>query len=127
MGISSDGLLVYGCDLGSIVNELYWSDDDPDTPEWYDREEIYNNGFEDPAIKYLLEKTGLFTETDWESEGYWKRKNEAEAKLGINFVYHCSYDYAMLILTASAAPSYRAWRGEPISIDPVELQGNTEE
>lgn len=103
MGISSDGILVYGYDLG----------DDFDTPPWYSDEDE-DEGFAETAVAYLLEKSGLFTETDWEAEGYYKRKFEAENKVGVTIIYHCGYDYPMYILAPKDDHSeFRAYRGYP--------------
>jgi hypothetical protein len=113
VSISSDGLLIYGYDLGA---EEEWED----LPEWFkglpDAPDY--DGFVDAALEYLMKQSGLFTETDWEAEGYWQRKHAAELEMGIDIAYHCSYEYPMYILAIKAKQGeHRAYRGSPIYIE----------
>jgi hypothetical protein len=104
MGVSSDGLLVYGYDLGELDDwEPAWQDEDED--------------FAESVMTRLLVASG-FTETDWQVDGYFARKSEAEERLGVELVTHCSYDYPMYVLGAA---EFRAYRGYPKALDLAEL------
>jgi hypothetical protein len=100
MGVSSDGILVYGYDIGELEDSLYGV-----VPEDYD------DDFREWVEDKLLESVG-FTEQDWEAEGYFDRKREAENRLGVEVVVHCSYEYPMYILGIKGTIT-RAWRGSP--------------
>lgn len=105
MGRSTDGILAYGYDLGGEETGMEY-------PDWYDEED--NDGFEDAAMERLLAATGFTEVYDDGREGYFARKREAEAALGVELVNHCSCEYPMWIL---AAVSQRASRGTPKVID----------
>lgn len=123
MGTSTDGILAYGYDLGGSGNEWLFAEVDgeygPPTMPWFleateaddpDGERDYGGLFMDR----LLAVHG-FTETDWQVDGYWDRKQAAEEALGVELVFHCSGEYPMVIL---AAKSVTARRGSPKTIDP---------
>jgi hypothetical protein len=113
VGISSDGILVYGYDLGDEPENGY-----QDTPEWLKKaeEESEFENFAESAEIYLLAQSG-FTDTDWESEGYWERKRAAEEQMGVEILYHCAYEYPMFIITVKdKRAQFRAYRGQPISL-----------
>jgi hypothetical protein len=100
MGISTDAILVYGYDLG----------DDPDCEWWANRHENDEDlDFGTEAEYKMLSGIG-FTERWYEGNvGHFDRKREAEKNLGVEIVYHSSYDYSMYIL---AAKEFRAYRGD---------------
>jgi hypothetical protein len=104
MGVSTDAILAYGV-------ELY----DPDTtelPGWYDEDEN-EDGFVDAALDRLRAAVG-FTETDYTAEGFWTRQREADERVGVSIVAHCSGEYTMYLL---AAKEITASRGYPVRPD----------
>jgi hypothetical protein len=118
MGMSTDAILAYGYDLGGTegwnleglgeygeLPELPWLNDDEDD-------------FQSAAERHLLATIGEFTETDWRADGYHDRENAAKARLGVQFVSHCSSDYPMYVL---ATKSTTAWRGSPKLFAPTDL------
>lgn len=119
MGTSTDAILAYGYDLGAEEDEWkvqevgeygglnvgWWADEDED------------GDFIEAAENRLLAANG-FTETDWQVDGYFKRRDEALAALGVAIVSHCSREVPMYIL---AAHSTTAHRGSPKTIDPSSL------
>jgi len=98
MGTSSDAVLAYGYDLGEWSKiqgagefgedlSLPWLDDDCD------------DSYTDQAERCLLASVG-FTE-EWEPDsGYWDRKKDAEARLGVQFETYCSDNAPMHVLAA---------------------------
>jgi hypothetical protein len=116
MGISTDAILAYGYDLG----------DDPDVDWWANRDEDdeEESDFGEVATNKMLESIG-FTEK-WVSgidDEYFTRKRNAEGQLGVEIIYHCSYDYPMYIL---AAKEIRAYRGDVTVIEMSDLLINIE-
>lgn len=119
MGTSTDAILAYGYDLGSEEGE--WQVGEIGEygdliVDWYDSEA------EDPdfieAVETKLLAAAGFTETDWQVDGYFQRKREALAGIGVEVISHCSHECPMYIL---AAHSTTAYRGSPKTIDPSEL------
>ncbi|MEV7013337.1 hypothetical protein [Streptosporangium sp. NPDC051022] len=103
MGSSPTGILAYGYALGGAdgwnISEVDEYDGiDPTKITWYDED---NGDFTEQAEKQLLAASGL-TETDWRVDGYFARKREAEASLGVEFYGH-GYDggpmYALVTKT----------------------------
>ncbi len=109
MGISSDGVLVYGIHLGSLV------DGDFECPEF---DEDGSEDFESWAENRLLESVG-FTETAWQAAKRYQRKANAIDRLKVKIVSHCSYDYPIYFL---ALNEIYAYRGYPKQLDPSLLQ-----
>ena len=109
MGQSTDGILAYGYDLGGEdewkVREageygelaVDWLPD-PETEEDYDVLDLLTTR--------LLAASG-FTETDWEAEGYYRRKDAAEKALGVEIETCCSDDYTLYLLAAKVITVHR--------------------
>lgn len=113
MGVSTDGILAYGFNLGG--DEGGWEIAEVDeygewTPDWYDEEE---EDLVSDAETHLLRAAG-FTETDYKAEGYYDRKREAGARVGVELVSYCSGEFPMYVL---AAHHITAYRGDVKEID----------
>jgi len=103
MGISSDGILAYGYDLGGDDGE--WKIEEAGeygewTPSWLGEDEDEEGPVE--AAELALLAAAGFTETDYEVAGYFDRKREAEARVGVEMTSYCSGDYPMYVLSAHA-------------------------
>lgn len=99
MGVSTDGILVYGYNLGG--DEGGWEVAEAGEygewePTWLDEEDPDTVG---DAERVLLASVG-FTEDDWRVDGYFDRKKEAEGRLGVELESYCSGDYPMYLLAA---------------------------
>jgi hypothetical protein len=112
MGQSTNGMLVYGYNLGG--GDGPWEVEGVDeygewSPSWLnpdpDNEDGGGDVIED-AKKVLLASVG-FTETDWRADGYFDRQRDAEARLGVEFDSYCSGDYPMWLLAAHVITVYR--------------------
>lgn len=111
MGQSTNGILVYGYNLGGSdgfkVREAGEYGALPD--EWDPGDE----GFSKEAERRLLALAG-FTETDWQVEGFYDRKWEAEERLNVKLQEHCSGSYPMYVL---AVKVFTARRGDCKAVD----------
>ncbi|GGW98962.1 hypothetical protein [Streptomyces chartreusis] len=126
MGMSTNAMLVYGYHLGSddggwLVRGVGEYGELP-TLSWHQSESDDADFGTDVELR-LLASVG-FTETDWSADGYYDRKREAEARLGVELEFHCSGDYPMYLLTAK---SITAYRGDAKEIDFAALQAETEQ
>lgn len=120
MGISTNGILAYGYDLGSEGDG--WSVREVDdygqlTTPWAPDEDEDDADMESIVERVLLEAVG-FTETDYWADGYYERKRAAEATVGVELVAYCSGEYPMYVLAASST-SVR--RGFVETIDPATM------
>lgn len=113
MGVSTNGILAYGYDLGGedewkvreadeygglIPHTGGWAPD-PETEEGYDLIGL--------AERHLLAASG-FTETYEDGrEGYFGRENAAKEALGVEFEAYCSDDYTMYVLAAKVLTAHR--------------------
>ena len=98
MSTSTDGILVYGYNLGGDDSgwEVTEADEDGEfEPEWADEDGDLITGAEEK----LLAAAG-FTETDYRADGYYDRKRDAEARVGVEMESYCSGDYPMWLLAA---------------------------
>jgi hypothetical protein len=112
MGVSTDGLLMYGYDLGGGDGE--WKLHDIEEYDDFERPWVNeDDGIAESAAKTLLASVG-FTETDWQVDGYHDRKRAAEARVGVEFERYCSDAYSALVLSAK---TYTACRGDCLVID----------
>jgi hypothetical protein len=122
-------MLVYGYDLG-CDDEWHVAEVDQYgglTVEWANRgdddedDEEGGGGFDfsAEATNRLLAAAG-FTETDWKADGFFNRKRDAEARIGVEVVSHCSGIYPMWLLSAYQVT---AARGYPKGLDLAELAG----
>jgi hypothetical protein len=91
MGISSDGILYFGFQVGG----------DEELPEWMEDYEEFD--------EFLLAKAGLPLDTSWQES---KAIREA---CPVDLQTYCSYDYPMYILGIRGA-EYRAHRGYVVEI-----------
>jgi len=116
MGQSTDGLLVYGYDLGCDeewkVREASGEYGELALP-WYnpdaDNEED-DSGFGTAAERKLLQALG-FTET-WETrtdDEYFAREKAAKEQLGVEIETYCSDSYPMYVLTAATLTANRGY------------------
>lgn len=112
---TSDGILAYGYNLGGpeewLVREV--GDNGEVTAEWWDDDDVT-----EAAITALRTAAG-FTETDWEADGYFDRRNAADARIGVVIDTHCSGEYPEYLLAAHVTT---AARGYPETLDLAELQ-----
>lgn len=110
MGQSTNGMLVYGYNLGDPDGGWEIEEADQDgmwAPAWASKDdEGYCEDVIDDAGPLLLASVG-FTETDYSVDGYFDRKQEAEARLGVEFDSYCSGDYPMWVLAAHVTTAYR--------------------
>lgn len=118
MGTSTDGVLAYGFNLGG--DEGGWEITEADeygewVPDWHDEEE---EDLVSDAETHLLRSAG-FAETDYKAEGYYDRKREAEARVGVELVSYCSDEFPMYVL---AAHTLTAYRGDVKAIDFAALE-----
>lgn len=109
MGQATNALLVYGYHLDG---QGTWNIEEVDKygalalPWWTEDADDEERDFEDVAMVRLLASIG-FTETDWQVDGFYGRRREAEAKLGVTFVEHCSMSSPMLLLSARTITVHR--------------------
>jgi len=97
MGTSTDAILAYGYDLGGgdewkFQEAAKYGEFELD---WYDEES--DDDFTSQAEKHLLASVGFIEEWAPDS-GYWDRKKEAEARLGVEIETYCKDDYPMYVL-----------------------------
>lgn len=116
MGVSTDGILAYGYNLGGADAgwEIQQADEDGEwTPVWAsDPDDLIGD-----VEKVLLAAMG-FTETDYQAEGYFDRQREAQQRVGVEIESFCSGDYPMYVLAAHAITAHR---GHVKAVDFVEL------
>lgn len=103
MGVSTDGILFYGFDLGEPGQSMA----DPDA-EWesYDWEDYY------------LEKKGVVREENEDSDSWFARKDLVLETCGCSLGHHCCDEYIMLFV---AARDFSASRGYPAPIAKSDL------
>jgi len=107
MGISSDGIIAYGIDLGEGLD-----DDECNEFPWQDREK-YDGEFREWVLREILG----FTEEWYDgNEGYFDRQNAVLKPFPLEMVSHCSYDYPMYFLSIKGTER-RASRGYPTFIE----------
>lgn len=126
MGMSTNAMLVYGYHLGSDdggwLLEGVGEYGELPTLDWHDSDSDDADFGTDIELR-LLASVG-FTETDWSTDGYYDRKREAQARLGVELESHCSGDYPMWLL---AAKGITAYRGDAKEIDFQALQAEVEQ
>lgn len=116
MGVSTDGLLVYGISLDEDV-VLPWEDDIED---WWLREV---HGYEPPF--QLYDQYGDYIDVEPTKEKvqeYHKHYREFQElhPLPVEVVRHCSYEYPMYIISYPGL-TFKARRGYPEEIAPDKL------
>lgn len=102
MGVSTDGILAYGYDLGGGEDEWHIAEVaeyEPWHPAWLEADEDGDYDYVDAVEKRLLASIG-FTETDWEAEGYFDRMKAAKERVGVELVIYCSFEYPIYLLAA---------------------------
>ena len=120
MGTTTRAELSYGYRLQGndgqwLVKEVHPEDSDEYglNLDWLDDED----SFDDMAMKRLLAALAGFTETDWRAPGYFDRKREAEARLGVAFG-RTGWEADDLLLVTK---QYGAYLGDAEEIDPAEM------
>lgn len=99
MGTSTDAILAYGYDLcGEPWKVREVGEYDELVVPWYDEDS--DDDFVEQARERLLAAHGL-TGT-WEDDGYYERKEQAQASAGVEFESYCSGDYPMYVLAAKS-------------------------
>ena len=125
MGVSTDGLLVYGYSYDE-GHEFPWKKYDEEDEylelepeEWWEKASPvpFKPSFY-PYDEYGEYKQGVLGRDDPRIDGYYEEKRawEKANPFPIDVVYHCSYDYPMFIL---AVKSFSASRGYPVPINPL--------
>lgn len=101
MGISSDGMLVFGIELEEDVDlaEIFKCDDDED----FDFEEFVVSESGAPEWSENM--------TDDESSAYWDKQRELVKNYPVSLALYCSYEYPMYILSIPGY-EYSASRGD---------------
>jgi len=113
MGQSTDGILVFGIDLGEEYPESLLDED----------------GDEIELDDLLAKEAGLpaWNEVpDNESSTYYKKKREVVDNAPVCLIRHCSCDYPMYIIGIPTT-HVSANRGYPTTIDPKSLKVNQEQ
>lgn len=105
MGISSDGILIFGIDL------------EEELPESWTELMGEDGGFE--FDEYIATKGGM-PYVSGMSDEYRKGRDKLIDACPVDLTWHCSYDYPMFILNIRGY-TYRAWRGSPRVINESEL------
>ena len=122
MGISSDGILAFGFDLGLEEENpefLLRPDVERNEDNDYDQEEDY---FDFDDFLYHIHGLGEYPSegTDAEKTQYFEAKKKLESECPVELVRHCSYDYTMYIIAINGSEK-RSYRGDPTIISPQEL------
>jgi len=104
MGQSTDAILCYGFSLG---------DEEGETPVFLRAPEEDEDGEDKDFDQFLLEKYAPEL-VEWQLEYYDKRQAAINA-VGVKLVRHCSCEYPMYILAASASVT-EASRGNPVDM-----------
>lgn len=109
MGQSTDAILAFGFDLGEELPEKIQEELDA----------INDN----EGIESWLEMIAGVEPWSPEAKDWWKRRDDAVAKIPVDFIRHCSGDYPMYFL-AIRGTEMRASRGypEPITM-PASIVG----
>ncbi len=105
MGVSTDGILAFGFDIGV---------EDSDEPEWMKKFKLEDEDSFD-FDEWLIKDTDNWYRgmPDAEAKALWAERYRLKAVCPIQFVIHCSYDYAMYIL-AIRGTYQSANRGSPL-------------
>lgn len=125
MGRTIRAELYYGYSLGDDENGWEFAEvDDEDysstpTMPWWDED---GDELSDQAMGVLLAASG-FTETDSSADGYYGRRREAEAALGVTFEA-TGYQGGRTLLVA-ASREFAADCGESVEIDPALMSDAT--
>lgn len=106
MGSSAEGILTYGVSLGGeeegwkIQGLDRWEEWRPSwlKPDEDDPKEYADADYVDSAMDALLASVG-FTETNWQADGHFERKKDAEERLGVSFVSHGHHNFKQFIIT----------------------------
>lgn len=122
MGTTARAELAYGYDLGGVdgfkATEV-GRYDGPDLP-WWREEDDHPQEFTEVADQMLLDRIGLFADTDWQADDYYDRKHTAEKRVGVRFDFPGNHAYPGLVLIAEGSRSAVAW-SEVMTLDPNEI------
>ena len=146
MGVSTDGILCFGWDLGEpdsyewahpiyrLMGDDEWEDrlyiahSDVEVPAnpWDELKGKPDEWFRGPKVPGAWKPSDSEAYTAWKAQNasaqsaYYAAKREAIAACGFKFVRHCSSEYTMWILAARES-EVSASRGYPRRVDPQEM------
>ena len=116
MGVSTDGQLTFGIDLGEELPEKI-------------RELIDDDGFDFDEFIYRdvgVEGSWSRDMSDEEKSDYFARRKTARDEYPVQLIIHCSYDYPMYIIAPNVKQATRRNnRGYPVEINPDDLKVST--
>lgn len=117
MGVSTDGILFFGFDLGEDEeNEWPWEEEDEDWENAY----LKRKGFE--TVPFTAD--GSPGRSKYES--YYEKRKELLKECACTIGHHCSDSYGMRYVALKDHNMY-AWRGEPKEVPPQFLMVSNEE
>jgi hypothetical protein len=120
MGRATDAILAYGYDLGGPAGE--WKVQETDEYggltgiDWYDEDDD-DTDFVGSAQQQLLARLAGFTETwttDARANGFYDRRDAAEARVRVKVARHCADTAPAYLLAVDVTTAHR---GEPVVID----------
>lgn len=118
MSQSTNGMLVYGYDLGEEP-AFVGLDAEHETPTWYD---LDNDDFISAAEERLRLVIAKFDE-EWRpgssDSGYFTRRKAADEAVGVTLDTYCSGEYPLYLIGAHIVTVHR---GDTITLDLVELE-----
>lgn len=117
MGISSDGIICYGFPVRDEGGEIleggtpsWLLTDDPEAPLDFDDFLVRHYPFDrDDPDQLPNETTKEYQAASKDRYSQWR---EHVAQIGVDLVWHCSYEYPMYLLAATASVK-TAYRGDP--------------
>jgi hypothetical protein len=116
MGQSTDGKIAFGFDLGDELPEKIMTLGTDERNDYFDEDTFWQNvaglKYPDDSLKGEIRDKAL--------KKFWKTRDEAKAKSGVEFVMHCSCEYAMYFLAVSGTEQ-SANRGETVPIKLTEI------
>jgi len=113
MGISSNGVMAFGIDLGE-GDDLPWREFD-DIDEWWNSVSGFN-----PSVNPYADDSSESSMDDINTYHDEKKLFEEENPLPIELVWHCSYEYPMFILAVNDT-EMSASRGYPVEFNPSDM------
>jgi len=116
--------LAYGYDLGSGEDFKAAERGEYGSPKlpWLPVDEDGDSEYDDfgVAVENRLLASAGFTETDWQAEGHFARKRDAEKRVGVQLTYSGHSDYAGWVLIAKESERSVEW-DEAMVVDLGEL------
>jgi hypothetical protein len=127
MGADSEAIIAYGYALGS--SEAGWAIKGVDVlddfdPEWLSEDLDFREGVEARLLAAVgFEETWATATAAGTTDGYWKRRTEAEQEVGVKLIGCCSYDYPFWVLATRQEDV--EWGAKPL--DPAWLVATPDE